>query len=89
MILTIIVFWVTLFVGFGIGYLVPEKLVVPFGLFDVYPWKCRKCMTHWTLTALYASVAIIIGSWVFFVVGEIVTIAQSYCFHYTDKERGL
>lgn len=89
MIITIIAFWVILFIGLAIGYIVSEKLVVTFGLFDVYPWKCRRCMTHWTLTALYASVAIIIGSWIFFVLGEIVTIAQTYCFYYTDKERGL
>lgn len=85
----ILIFWATYFIGFFAAYVISERLVVPFGLFDVKVFNCRKCCTHWILTALYGSVSLAMGSWILFICGMIITFAQSYCFYYTEKEKGL
>lgn len=85
----ILIFWAIFIVGFSVAYVVSEHLVIPFGLFDVYPWKCRKCMTTWTLIALYASVALAMSNWILFICGVLITAAQTLCIIITDKEKGL
>lgn len=71
------------------GYYVSEFCVKPFGLFDVYPWVCRKCATTQTMIALYIAGAIILSSWWFFLCGMGIALAQAECFIITEKKKGL
>ena len=89
MIVEIITFWAIYFVCFFLAYYVADFCVMPFGVFDVYPWKCRKCLTTWSLVASYGSVALMFQSWIFFLCGVILTAGQAVCFIITDKEKGL
>lgn len=53
MIQTLLIFFGVYFAAFVMGYLIADKWVRPFGLFDVYPWKCRKCCTTWMMVGAY------------------------------------
>lgn len=88
MVIKIVLFFVVYVVAFFIGWWIPEKMVSPWGLFDVYPWKCRKCLTTWMMVALYIGIGLMVNWW-FIIFGLIISGAQAYCFIYTDKEKGL
>lgn len=87
-VIDILVFWLIYFLSFMIGYFI-ESNVSPFGLFDVYPWKCRKCLTTWLMVGGYGCGALLLNSWVFFLGGVILAISQAICFIITDKEKGI
>ena len=89
MVLDIIVFWSIYIISFILGYAVSESLVRPFGMFDVYPFCCRKCLTTWLMIASYVSIGICLGKWVLMLCGVILAAAQALCFIITDKEKGL
>lgn len=59
----------------------------PFGLFDFYPFICRKCLTTWSMAIAYISVAIIIQSLTFGILGVILSAFNGYAMHVTEKER--
>lgn len=85
----VILFFVIYIVCFIAAHAITEGFVRPFGLFDVYPWKCRKCLTTWSMAVSYGVGGLILGSWVFFLGGLLLTTAQAICFIITDKEKGL
>lgn len=85
----IIVFWSIFILGWVIGWIVPEKLVKPFGIFDVYPFKCRKCLTTWMLAAMYITVTILYFNWWFLVLSVIITTLSAIALWYTDINRQM
>lgn len=88
MIQTLLIFFGIYAVSFVLGYLISDKLTRPFGLFDVYPFKCRKCCTTWLMVALYA--VWMMMDWNLYVFGaSILIIAMNIAaFIYDERERG-
>lgn len=89
LILQLIIFWVLYFTGLYIGYIVPEKLVRPFGLLDFYPFECRRCCTFWSLSALYTTMLSFFFNWVILTMAVIVTFGTAIGMWKTQKERTI
>ena len=81
------IFWVCYFIGLTLGWLIPEKLVKPFGLFDIFPFNCRKCCTTWTLVAVYSTYLFLCFNWVVFGASIFITAATAYCIYKTEKDK--
>lgn len=81
----IIIFWIIYFAALTIGYIIPEKLVKPFGFFDIIPFNCRKCLTSWTLALSYISWEIYDFKWGFTIAASIITIMTIAALIITDK----
>lgn len=88
-ILSVGLFWFIYWISMVAGFYISEFKVTPFGFFDVYPYKCRRCLSTQMMLALYASASIIISSWWFMGFGVVIAAAQAICFIITDKEKGL
>lgn len=87
---TVLLFWAIYLIAFVLGYLISEKLNnKPFGMFSVYPFRCRRCCTTQLMAVLYISTAVVLDSWVFGGLGLLVTIGQGIEFIYGDKQDGL
>lgn len=41
------------------------------------PWECRKCLTFWSLAALYAFCGLVIHLWITMSVGAILTVLDT------------
>lgn len=86
-ILIIIGFWVVYLLGLFIGWYVPERLVKPWGMFDMFPFKCRKCMTFWSLLALFSTYALITSSWWVVLGGVIMIVLTTIALYIDEKSR--
>lgn len=86
-ILIIIGFWVVYLLGLYIGWVVPEKLIKPWGMFDMFPFKCRKCLTMWSLLALFSTYALITSSWWVAFGGLIMTALTTVALYIDEKSR--
>ena len=89
MIIEVIAFLAVYAISFTLGYLTSEKWCKPNGIYDVYPWMCRKCATSQLMVVLYTCVALIFGSLWFFILGALVTVATALEFMLTEKEKGI
>lgn len=69
------------------GYYITEYLVKPFNFFDVYPYKCIKCLQFWLTLLTTASVGYASESWLIGIGGAILAIGQAIARIITDKER--
>ena len=87
-ILYIIIFWAIYFVGLIFAYLVSEKFVTKFGLFDFIPFNCRKCCTTWTLAAMYASWLFVDFNWVVLIAAIMITALTALSFRLTEIKKG-
>lgn len=86
-IIIVLLFWLTYALGLVIGWYIPEKLVKPWGLFDMKPFDCRKCMTFWSLLLSYISFTVLLHNIYFLSCGILITIATTYCLIYTEREK--
>lgn len=87
MLIKLLLFYFIWYLGILIGYIVPTLKFKPFGMFDFYPFICRKCMTTWTLLVLYGTASYILDSPSFFIVGAIASAATGAGLYYTERER--
>lgn len=88
-IIIVLLFWLTYALGLVIGWYIPEKLVKPWGLFDMKPFDCRKCMTFWSLTLMYMSWYFILFNIWFTMFGLVLTFMTIAAIMYTEWERGI
>lgn len=86
-ILTVLFFTVYLFSTWIPWYITEKKGVEPWSFFDRFPYKCRKCFTMWLLLISYITVAYIIGSWWFAILGLILTAMNTIADIYTENQR--
>lgn len=82
-------FWATYFIVTYLSYFISEKLVKPFGFFDIKPFNCRKCLTTWALGISYLCISIIYFNWLFLLGGILVTIGTTIAIIYTEKEKQI
>lgn len=87
LILTIGFFTIYLLCTYTAWYLTEKRMIEPFDYLDKYPFKCKKCFSFWLLLFVYISVAYIISSWWFAILGVILTIMNALADIYTDKQR--
>lgn len=80
-------FWMVYFVITIASWHISTNLVQPFNYWDCYPTKCMKCLTTWAMLAAYGSVAMILGSWVFFFCGMMITLLRVVAIIITENER--
>lgn len=81
------IFWACYFTGLTLGWIIPERLVKPFGLLDLYPFRCRTCCTTWSLVAVYATYLFLHFNWVILGCSIFVTAGTIYGMHVTELER--
>lgn len=87
-ILLIVLFFIIYGIGIFVGWFIAEKHHPQMGsILDFYPFICRKCLTTWTLAALYIVAAIIVENWWFGGAGILITALTAIAMWYTDKER--
>lgn len=55
--------------------------------FDRLPYICHKCMTTWTLIAIYIMVAILLDNIIFGTFGVILSALHGYGLYKLEKER--
>lgn len=80
-------FWMVYFVMTIAAWHITNNLNQPFGYWDRYPFKCKRCLTTWSLLLGYGSVALILGSWTFFFCGVLLTFMETVAVIYTEHER--
>ena len=59
----------------------------PFSYLDVFPFKCYRCATTWSLIVAYLMVGIFIKNLPFIVLGVILAALYGYGLNKTEKER--
>lgn len=80
-------FWGVYFAMTIAAWHISNNLTKPFNYWDYYPTKCFKCCNFWALLLGYVSMALILGSWVFFFCGLLITLMKTVSIIYTENER--
>jgi len=86
----IILYWVIFFVTTFITWVMYIKEPVkiePWSYFDRYPFICGKCMTTWTLIAIYVMVALLLNNFIFGLFGVLLSGLHGYGLYKLEKER--
>lgn len=69
------------------GYYITEYLVKPFNFWDVYPYKCIKCLQFWLTLITTASIGYASGSLLIMIGGATLAVGQAIARIITDKNR--
>ena len=80
------IFFVTTFITWVIYIKEPVK-IEPWSYFDRYPFICNKCMTTWTLIAIYVMVALLLNNFIFGLFGVLLSGLHGYGLYKSEKER--
>ena len=80
------IFFVTTFITWVIYIKEPVK-IEPWSYFDRYPFICNKCMTTWTLIAIYVMVALLLKNFIFGLFGVLLSGLHGYGLYKSEKER--
>ena len=80
------IFFVTTFITWVIYIKEPVK-IEPWSYFDRYPFICNKCMTTWTLIAIYVMVALLLDNFIFGLFGVLLSGLHGYGLYKSEKER--
>ena len=80
------IFFVTTFITWVIYIKEPVK-IEPWSYFDRYPFICNKCMTTWTLIAIYVMVALLLDNFIFGLFGVLLSGLHGYGLYKLEKER--
>ena len=88
----ILIFWA---IFFGVSYILHilyEKYdiagcIKPWSYFDTYPFICKKCMTTWSLVAVYIMVAVLMKDPLFGFFGVILGFLYGYGLNKIEEER--
>lgn len=90
--LTIAFFWVIFFVITAIThyiYIVRTINIKPWSYFDVYPFRCFKCMTTWALITTYIMAGVLLADLSFTLLGITLSGLYGYGLNKLDKERTI
>lgn len=90
--LSIIIFWVIFFTVTFVMHILYEKYdiagcIKPWSYFDTYPFICKKCMTTWSLVAVYIMVAVLMKDPLFGFFGVILGFLYGYGLNKIEEER--
>lgn len=85
---TIFIFWLIYFLTlYGVWWILEKHYPKAFSCFDFKPFKCRKCLTTWSLIAIYISVGLLFNNYIFIASGIIITIITGIALYIDDKEK--
>lgn len=86
----IILYWAIFFTVTFVTWVLYIKepiRIKPWSYFDRLPYICHKCMTTWTLIAIYIMVAILLDNIIFGTFGVILSALHGYGLYKLEKER--
>lgn len=84
----LIVIWLIIYFACDIlSWLMADKWNEPWGYFDRYPFKCRKCSAIWTKAFAYTVFCYLHFNWFIFVISILAVIADICFYLYTERER--
>lgn len=87
-IFSIILFFIIWAIGVVGSWMIAEKYhPKAFGIFDFYPFICRKCLCFWGMLILYIVGAILLNSIGFGLLGALFAAMNGLAIHYTEMER--
>ena len=92
--LSIIIFWVIFFGVTFVMHCLYEKcdiagFIKPWSYFDTYPFICKKCMTTWSLIAVYIMAAVLMNDPLFGFFGVILGFLYGYGLNKMEEERTI
>lgn len=78
-----------MFASIYIGWVLLEKNYYPnlFPCLKYKPWNCRTCFTTWLMLGLFIIEALLLSSWIYGIVGLIITILNGIALKIDELEK--